>query len=304
MRFLQINTLSKQILFSVVAATLLMVSVVSGLTTIHERDRMLGAARQDARQSVAQSLSAISRDLGNLDINGLNAFLNGLTLSGSIIRAEVLKGDRIVVASSRHDHAVTADRVWTVDLTAPDDATKIGVLRISESDDELRTVLADNAIAEIAAELIQIGGLAAILFIIVHQLITRHLTALAREVQATALSEDGTAPPICLHRGKPRHDELQTLVEAINRFRCERAQAERELLRDIAERRKVEAALQESEASLSEALKISRLGYWQYDVDEDLFVFNDQYFFLAHREEESAMSLMDFNYAPSQVVVL
>ena len=43
-----------------------------------------------------------------------------------------------------------------------------------------------------------------------------------------------------------------------------------------------EKALRTSEAKLSEALQLARLGYWEYDVTSESFVFNDQYYSL-HR---------------------
>lgn len=45
-------------------------------------------------------------------------------------------------------------------------------------------------------------------------------------------------------------------------------------------RLKAEAALRASEAKLSEALNIARLGHWEYEVASDEFIFNDQYYSL------------------------
>ena len=47
---------------------------------------------------------------------------------------------------------------------------------------------------------------------------------------------------------------------------------------DISERMKVEEALLASETQLSNALKISHLCHWEYDVENDLFNFNDQFY--------------------------
>lgn len=288
MRVSSHSSLIRQVLFSVVAASLLMFSAVSALTALHERNRMFASARADAREMVARNLANISRDLWNYDVGGLTAFLRGLEQSGSIVRAEVLDGEDAVVNLSRLDHAVKVDHSWSIDLMAPDNSRKIGELRISESYDELRKILAHNLLVDIASELVKIGGLAAFLVVIVHRLVTRHLKSLATEVEETTLREAGAVPPISLHRKGPRRDELDTLVDAINRFRNERAYAEEKLMRDISVRKRVEAALQKSEASLSEALKISRLGYWEYDVAGNEFSFNDQYYSL-HRTSALAM---------------
>ncbi|HEX5337517.1 MAG TPA: EAL domain-containing protein, partial [Gallionella sp.] len=51
-------------------------------------------------------------------------------------------------------------------------------------------------------------------------------------------------------------------------------------------RLKAEAALRESEANLSEALAIARLGHWEYETASDEFIFNDQYYSLHHTTAE------------------
>jgi PAS domain S-box-containing protein len=47
---------------------------------------------------------------------------------------------------------------------------------------------------------------------------------------------------------------------------------------DITEREKAEEALRESEAKLSNAMKIAKLAYWEYDAVKDQFTFNDQFY--------------------------
>lgn len=49
---------------------------------------------------------------------------------------------------------------------------------------------------------------------------------------------------------------------------------------DITRRKAQELALQKSEQQLSEALTISRIGYWEYEAATDEFIFNDQYYLL------------------------
>jgi PAS domain S-box-containing protein len=48
--------------------------------------------------------------------------------------------------------------------------------------------------------------------------------------------------------------------------------------RDVTERKRAEVALRESENQLSNAAIIARLGPWEYDVEKDLFTFNDQFY--------------------------
>ncbi len=49
---------------------------------------------------------------------------------------------------------------------------------------------------------------------------------------------------------------------------------------NITERKKGELVLKKSEAQLSEALTIARIGYWEYEYPTDEFIFNDQYYLL------------------------
>ncbi|MFH0778320.1 MAG: PAS domain S-box protein, partial [Candidatus Eisenbacteria bacterium] len=47
---------------------------------------------------------------------------------------------------------------------------------------------------------------------------------------------------------------------------------------DITERKRVEDALRNGEAMLSNAMKIASLGHWEYDVAKDTFTFNDSFY--------------------------
>ncbi len=57
---------------------------------------------------------------------------------------------------------------------------------------------------------------------------------------------------------------------------------------DITERKQIEETLRRNEAELSGALKIAKLAYWEYDVEKDLFLFNDQFYAIFHTTAEQA----------------
>lgn len=52
------------------------------------------------------------------------------------------------------------------------------------------------------------------------------------------------------------------------------------LMEEIHERRKVEEALRKSEVHLSNALRIAKLGHWEYDVADDMYTFTDEFYAL------------------------
>ena len=147
------------------------------------------------------------------------------------------------------------------------------------------------------AQSVKIGGLAALLFIIIYRLITRHLRTLARDV--SDLKPGSSTGPIKLQR-KVRHDELDTLVSSINRFRSERTEAEDALQHDIAKRKLVEAELQESEGRLrssEERLKLAidaaGLGIWDWDVERDRLVWDDSMYPLYGVRKEEFSGALD-----------
>jgi len=48
--------------------------------------------------------------------------------------------------------------------------------------------------------------------------------------------------------------------------------------RDVTDRKQAEQALLANEAQLSNAMEIAKLGYWEYDVADDMFTFNDHFY--------------------------
>jgi len=54
------------------------------------------------------------------------------------------------------------------------------------------------------------------------------------------------------------------------------------IIKDITDRKQTEETLRRNQAQLAEALKIAKLAYWEYDVEKDRFLFNDQFFSIFH----------------------
>jgi len=65
------------------------------------------------------------------------------------------------------------------------------------------------------------------------------------------------------------------------------------------EKKRVQLSLIESETNLSEAVRIANLCFWEYDVANDIFIFNDQFYKLYHTsvEKEGGYKMLSANYA-------
>jgi two-component system sensor histidine kinase/response regulator len=68
---------------------------------------------------------------------------------------------------------------------------------------------------------------------------------------------------------------------------------------DITESKRAEELLRTSEAQLSNAMKIAQLGYWEYDVADDLFTFNDHFYaiFRTTAEQVGGYTMSSARYA-------
>ena len=84
---------------------------------------------------------------------------------------------------------------------------------------------------------------------------------------------------------KPTYEELEQRVK--------------ELETNVVERKRAEEALRISEAQLSNAMKIAKLGYWEYDVANDLFIFNDHFYaiFRTSAEQVGGYQMSPARYA-------
>ena len=71
------------------------------------------------------------------------------------------------------------------------------------------------------------------------------------------------------------------------------------VVHDITERKRAEEALRTSEAQLSNAVVMAHLGHWEYDVAEDLFTFNDQFYkiFRTTADEVGGYKMSSADYA-------
>ena len=69
--------------------------------------------------------------------------------------------------------------------------------------------------------------------------------------------------------------------------------------RDIIERKKMEEELSKTQAKLSGAVQMARLGPWEYDAINDLFIFNDAFYKVLHTtaEEVGRYTMSSLEYA-------
>ena len=221
------TSLTAKTLIWVVLASLVAFACITAVTVWQEKKLLLERAHTQAERSVQQNLPALSDSLWNFNNASLRALLDGMVGQGSIVGADVLDGElRIVMSAARAGAALPVDATWAISIPAPNNPgakPPLGEIRIYESYTMLQAQQAEVAWRIAIAQLLQIASIVALLFFIVRWLITRHLSALALAV--TELNPLDSQDRIRLvHKARGAHpDELDALVDALNRFHAERA---------------------------------------------------------------------------------
>ena len=223
MAFLRYSVLALRVLLWVLLASFVVFVMATTFGVVQERDKALQAAHADAVDTADQGRSALSIALWQYDTAALNALLKGMVQSRSVVRVEVLDQKKTVADVRQPGFTSEVERVWTQPVMAPDGKTEIGLLRLSESYAEVDAQIADTLKTLLMTDLIKIVGLAAVLFIIIYRSVARHLRQLAEDVTQLGYADD--APQLSLARRSTGtyHDELDILVEAINRFMSQRS---------------------------------------------------------------------------------
>lgn len=93
--------------------------------------------------------------------------------------------------------------------------------------------------------------------------------------------------------------ELAEVVGGVGLKNLELLKINEKLNREIEDKEKVEKSLLTNEAQLSNAVKIAKLGYWEYDVADDLFTFNDHFYnvFRITSEQVGGYTMSSAQYA-------
>ena len=251
MRFFRHSVLALRVLLWVLLASLAVFALASAFGIAYEREKALNHAHVTAQEAAEQSLYAISNSLWQYDVVALNALLTGMVASRVVVRAEVLGLDKVVGDVSLPGFTGAVDRVWSLPVMAQDQKTVIGTLRISESYAEANAEVAGTLRTLVLTDLAKIIGLALVLFAIVYGKIARHLRQLARDVTRLGHADDAPKLSVARKGGSTYRDEIDILVEAINRFVTERSEEMRRRSAAEEERRLAILALAQSEENLA-----------------------------------------------------
>lgn len=236
------------LLFSAVITLLL-----SGLQLYLEYRRDLASVEARIVELRRSTLDSIAHSLWNVDSEQLRLQLEGIhrlpdVQAVSVVDTEIGEGMpalNIAIGRPLPDNPL----VWRMPVSHADidGVRQIGELRIEAGTDGIEARLRERASLILGTQAVQTFLVALFIMLLVHRMVTRHLVALARLVASYDVRSPSTV--FRLRRSSPRGgDELDRVVQALEDMRgnleraySELSEANAELERDIAARRRAEA---------------------------------------------------------------
>ena len=164
-------------------------------------------------------LPSLGEGLWNLDAQQLELQVDGILHLPAIRFVEVREAtdrpDPMVVSAGSHQASAAVHREFTLFHRVHGAEQRLGVLSIEATLDDVYRELRDRAIIILVSQGAKTFVVSFFVLFIVHRLITRHLSAIARFLSGYDLRR--SPPPLRLERPPPeRADELDQLVGAFN----------------------------------------------------------------------------------------
>ncbi len=234
--------------------SLLVFAAVGALELQRERARLLLGAKASAEAAITLSAAPVARALWNYDTEGMQEIGITLLREGEIVAVEVLADDATrpirVTRAGWSGAGSTSQR--SIDLHIPARPGRIGVLRITESMDEINHRVVDQALSRLPLELLKVAATAVGLLLLVHRMVTRRLQAMVSGLAGLRNDDPQARLPLPDGAASSR-DEIVVLASAINRYHAAQAvevqrrrQAEGHLREQLQERSVILGSLRDA----------------------------------------------------------
>ncbi|WP_198262886.1 PAS domain S-box protein [sulfur-oxidizing endosymbiont of Gigantopelta aegis] len=207
------NIAKKLILYTILfsSAITLIITAVQLYTEFQYDVMSINEKLQQIESSYDES---ITRSVWNLDKDQLQVILDGITELPDIIYAKVNTGDDTEIVSSRHASSEIIKSKLDLNYFYNNKNITIGSFTVIASLDDVYHRLLNRLWVILFSNALKTSLVAVFIFYLFSHLVTRHLGKISRfSEQHNALSEQKT---LTLDRNTSQHDELDTVVEAIN----------------------------------------------------------------------------------------
>jgi PAS domain S-box-containing protein len=278
---LSVRLLSRVLLFSA-CITLLLTLLQLFLEYRHE----VSALELRLDEIGETNLDSLAERLWALDENQLRLQLGAILRLPDMRAVEVREGGSsrgpFVVSLGERSASSAITREYPLLHDVRGQNTRIGTLYV-------QATLADIYHRQFHTALVIFANTAAAIFLvslfmvyIFHNLVTRHLFAIATYVDSFGIDE----PPLPLRLRRPsrkREDELQRVVTAFNAMSDN-------LIRDVTALRQAEGALREREARIRRLIDADIIGIFLWDIEGPMFEANEAFLRIVGYDREDLVS--------------
>jgi PAS domain S-box-containing protein len=231
-----VNRLRRGIGARLLASVLLFSAAVTLILTLFQLyfdyRHDVGAIESRLSEIEGSYLQSLGEGLWNLDSRQLELQIEGILRLPAIrfveVRETTDRANPMVVSGGRHKDHAAVSRAFALFHTSRGSQQRLGVLSIEATFDEVYRALLDKAIIISISQGTTIFLVSFFILYITHQLVTRHLTALAGFLGKYDLRQP--PPPLRLQRRAPKDkDELDQVIAALAAMALESSRLYREL---------------------------------------------------------------------------
>jgi PAS domain S-box-containing protein len=292
---LSVRLLSRVLLFSVC-----MTLILTLLQLYVEYRHDVSALELQLDQIGKINLDSLAERLWALDENQLRLQLTGILRLPDMRAVEVREAgaadNPLVVRLGERSTSSAITREYPLLHNVRGQSTRIGTLYVQATLEDIYQRLLHTAFTTLVRQAAEIFLVSLFIIYIFHNLVTRHLFAIATFVDSYRINE----PPMPLRLRRPprqQEDELQQVVTAFNALSNNLQVAYRnlhdvndQLTRDVAARRQVEAVLREREARIRRLVDANIIGVFFWELEGRILEANDTFLRMVGFDREEVVS--------------
>jgi PAS domain S-box-containing protein len=261
-----------------------------------EYRRDVSALESQLEQIGKSNLDSLAESLWGLDEKQLRLQLAGILRLPDIRSVEVSEagstGYRLVIRLGENSTSLPIKHEYPLRYNVEGKNLMIGTLSVEATLANIYHRLFNTGLTILVSQAAEIFLVSLFIFYIFHELVTRHLFAIATFVDTYQIHD----PPLPLQLRRPprRHeDELQRVVTAFNALSDDLQIAYRnlhdmndQLTRDVAARRRAEAVLREREGRIRRLIDANIIGICIWDFEGQILEANDAFLKIVSYDRE------------------
>jgi len=211
--------IGRRLLLLILIASSLVTLILTATQLYLDYRRDLDGIERRLDEIENSNLGTLASSLWKLDVEQLQLQLDGIVRLPDMLGAEVVEtaragGQPLVIKAGKARDTAVVRRVVPIVYRDRDRARTLGTLAVTATLEEVYQRLVDKAFVILVGQGIKTFLISLFILLIVHTVVTRHLTHLADYMRRLDIRQP--PPPFRLHRRpRPDKDELDTLVDAM-----------------------------------------------------------------------------------------